>query len=106
MLVVGVFSWQSQSLFVGGMGFLGPHGSLRCWLWVETGFSWQAHRLVVGGLCGGCHGSPRHWLYMGEAGVLMAVPIPFGMGDGIQGYSWQPQTLVVGVERRGFKWQY
>ena len=26
----------------------------------------------------------------------MAVPIPFGMGDGIQGFSWQPQRLVVG----------
>ena len=68
------------------------------------------------------HGSPRCWLLSGEAGVLMADPdtdcwgwkgltliaIPdTGYGGERRGFSWQSQTLVVGVgDRRGFSWQF
>ena len=46
------------------------HDSPRCWLWGKRwGLSWQS----------------RRWLLMGEAGVLMAVPIGFCWWYGIRG---------------------
>ena len=77
---VGVLMAVSDAGFGGGRegGF---HGRPIGWLFGGLGgMSWQSEMLVV----------------YGRGGVLMAVSIPFGMGNGIQGFSWQPQMLVVG----------
>ena len=48
----------------------------------------------VGVRVGLTHGILKRWLWMGELGVLMAVP-DAGCGWEIRGFSWQSQTLVV-----------
>ena len=64
------------------------------------GFSWQSQRMLRERERWGFHGSPRLLLWMGEAGVLMAVPIAFWL-DVRRGFSWQSQTLVVGGRSGG-----
>ena len=75
------FSWQSQSLVVGGESILPMAVS-------DAGCGGELDR--------GSYGSPRCWFWWGrEVGVLMAVP-DAGCGWEIQGFSRQSQTQVVG----------
>ena len=74
-------------------------------MWERGRVSGQDHTLGVGeGEVGVLNGSPRHWLWMGEAGVVMMDPEP-GCGGESPWLSWYSQTLVVGGELRRFSWQ-
>ena len=58
------FSWQSQTMVVGGRNG-GSYGSpIAGCVKGEARFSWQSKTIVVGGGEAGCfHGSPRRWLW-------------------------------------------
>ena len=122
------FSWQSQMLVVRGRG-VGSHGTPRRWFGGERrGFSWQSESLVVGGQAvelmavpdAGSEGERRGFSLQSQKLVVegerqgfscqsQTLPVK-GRGRGSHNsnrswlgggdwFSWQSQTLVVGVRR-------
>ena len=109
------FSWQSQTLVVGGRG-RGSHGIPRHCLCGrgkirvvgKQWHSWQSQTLFLqwgearvlmafpdagcGGQRRGSHGSPRRWMSFGRQEAVTEA----GCGGKEEGFLWQSQTLVVG----------